>query len=59
MLSNRLAALAVAVSFTVGLVASLVILQLIRLAIIFNYEAVVTWLPGYLHRPMETEPRET
>jgi hypothetical protein len=46
MLSNRSAALAVAVSFTVGLVASLVILQLIGLANIFNWEAVVTWLPA-------------
>ena len=46
MLSNRSAALAVAVSFIVGLVASLVILQLIGLAIIFNWEAVVTWLPA-------------
>ena len=46
MLSNRLAALAVAVSFTVGLVASLVILHLIGLAIIFNCEAVVTWRPA-------------
>ena len=46
MLSNKLAALAVAVSFTLGLVASLVILHLIGLAIIFNCEAVVTWLPA-------------
>ena len=46
MLSNRSAALAVAVSFTVGLVASLVILQLIGLTNIFNWEAVVTGLPA-------------